>query len=262
MKMQTFCIMILKKVRYKIMTKEQIQNICNRVDHTNLSKTATTTDIWALCSQAVQYNAASVCVPPYYVKFAKELLKDKYPKVCTVVGFPNGYSTRAVKIAETIDALKNGADEIDMVLNINLLKGGVSNYEKIVEEIRVLADVCHSGQYSENPATLKVIVETCLLTKEEIQRMCELCLKGHADYIKTSTGFDKAGANLDDVALMKWTIEDRPLKIKASGGIRTLEDAQKMLDAGADRIGASALFDEVRNLEKFDDRNKNDDMCR
>ena len=219
------------------MLKEEIFSM---VDHTNLKKTATKEDIKRLCEEAFAYNAKSVCVPPCYVSYASELLQYKNPLVCTVIGFPNGYSTTSVKRAETKDAILSGADEIDMVVNICDIKN--RDFEKIEDEIRELANVCHNKSYFGKEATLKVIIETCLLTKEEIKEMCEICIRAKADFIKTSTGFDKLGAQVEDIKLMKETIKDRPLKIKASGEIRTLEDAEKMIIAGASRIGASALF--------------------
>lgn len=223
--------------------KNSIEKICGCVDHTNLKKTALPDDIIRLCEEAIKYNAASVCVQPCYVELASVLLEGKNPAVCTVIGFPNGYSTTKVKEAETIDAILNGATEIDMVLNINWLKSGM--YDKIRNEIKTLADICHH-RYESKKAILKVIVETCLLTSEEIQKMVELCIEGEADFIKTSTGFDSAGAQIEDIKLMKDSIMGRYLKIKASGGIRTLEDADAMIEAGADRIGASALFKEIK----------------
>ena len=241
------------------MTEREEKMICGKVDHTNLKKTATTKDILQLCKEAEKYGAKSVCVAPHFVEYASIILKDKGPVVCTVIGFPNGYSTTAIKVAETADALMNGADEIDMVVNINLLKEG--RYEEVLREIQAIADVCKSGKFSDKEATLKVIVETCLLTKDEIKIMCGICISGGADYIKTSTGFDKKGADIEDIRMMKEFIGDRGLKIKASGGIRTLEDARDMIEAGADRIGASSLFGEIRERERVripDD----DEYCR
>lgn len=229
------------------MNKNTIKQICECVDHTNLKKTATTDDISILCDDAIKNNAASVCVQPCYVGLASKFLKDEKPLVCTVIGFPNGYNTTSVKKFEAKDAILAGADEIDMVLNVAWLKE--KRYDEIEMEIRELARICHEEKYFGKRATLKVIVETCLLTKDEIKTMCEICIKAGADFIKTSTGFDKAGADIEDIKLMKETINGRPLKIKASGGIRTLTDAKAMIDAGADRIGASALFAEVKMLE-------------
>lgn len=221
------------------MNKEAIAKICSMTDHTNLKKDAVLDDIKALCADADKYGAASVCVYPYYVEAAHEFLKNSSTKVCTVVGFPNGMSTTYAKVSETTEALSAGAKEIDMVINIAALKNGEIDYVR--NEIWVLSTLCHH-----QGAVLKVIIETCLLTKEEITQMCQICIEGNADYIKTSTGFDKAGAQIEDIKLMKETINGRDLKIKASGGIRTLEDAQAMIDAGADRIGASAVINEAK----------------
>ena len=176
--------------------KNEVNAIYNRVDHTNLKKTATPDDILKLCNEAIQHNAASVCVQPCYVNMAAGILKSKGPAVCTVIGFPNGYNTTRVKEFETIDAIGNGASEIDMVLNISWLK--IKAYDRIRNEIKCLADACHK-----NRAILKVIIETCLLTPDEIEKMVEICIDGGADYIKTSTGFDSAGAKLEDIKLMK-----------------------------------------------------------
>lgn len=232
------------------MNREERANIAFHVDHTNLKKTATEAEIKKLCEDAIANNTFSVCVAPYFVPFAKEQLKDSTVAVCTVIGFPNGYSTTAVKEAETIDALLNGADEIDMVVNINAIKDG--KWQEVEDEIHSLAEICHNCEYTDAPVYLKVIVETCLLTNEEKLRMCEICLEAEADFIKTSTGFDKAGADIDDIKMMHEYINGRGLYIKASGGIKTLEQAQAMLNAGADRIGASSLFEE-KQRDTFDE---------
>ena len=225
-------------------TKDEILGICGKTDHTNLNKTATAEDIVTLCEEAKRVNSASVCVAPSFVSLAKELLKGSKVKVCTVIGFPNGYQTTTTKISETIDAIKNGADELDMVLNVCQLK--MKRYNEVAEEIMCLADICHKDS-----KVLKVIIETSLLDKKEIKEMCELCLIGGADFIKTSTGFDKSGAKIEDVTLMKESINGRGLRIKASGGIHSVEEAQKMIEAGADRIGASAVVrDALKKLEK------------
>lgn len=234
-----------------ILSKEDIEFICEHTDHTNLKKTATSKDIVTLCQDAVKYGAKSVCVAPHFVQLAHILLENKKPAVCTVVGFPNGYSTTAIKVAEAIEAIQNGADEIDMVLNINMLKEG--NYKAIVDEIIKISDVCYRNRYPDKPAILKVIVETCLLTDDEKLKMCDLCIEAGADFIKTSTGFDSAGADIDDIKLMRMHIGDRELQIKASGGIRTLEDAYHMIGAGATRIGASSLFSEIKNTDILED---------
>ena len=209
-------------------------NVYEKLDLTNLKKTATTSDIYKLCREAVEKNTKSVCVQPCYVDLAANLLHGQKPIVCTVIGFPNGYNTTVVKKAETMDALVRGAKEIDMVVNVNWIKGG--RWGDITAEIASLAVICH-----DNDAILKVIIETCLLTDDEKVNMCEICLASGADYIKTSTGFDAQGAQIEDIRLMSKTINGRNLKIKASGGIRTVEAAEEMIAAGASRIGASAL---------------------
>lgn len=206
------------------------QEILKMVDYTNLKQTATWEDIKTLCDKAIELRTASVCIPPYYVKKAKEYVGDKM-KICTVIGFPNGYATTETKVYETADAIKNGADEIDMVININALKE--QNYEYILNEINEIKEKC-------NGKILKVIVETCLLTELEKIEICDIISKSNADFIKTSTGFSTEGAKVVDVELFKKHIS-ADKKIKAAGGIRTFEDAQKMIEAGADRIGTSGL---------------------
>ena len=209
------------------MNQEQILKM---VDYTNLKQTATWEDIKALCDKALELQTASVCIPPYYVKKAKEYLGEKL-KVCTVIGFPNGYATTEVKVYETEDAVKNGADEIDMVININALKE--QNYEYVLKEINQIKEKCKDK-------VLKVIVETCLLTEFEKVKICDIISKSNADFIKTSTGFSTEGAKIVDIELFKNHISANK-KIKAAGGIRTFEDALKMIEAGAERIGTSGL---------------------
>jgi len=209
------------------MKKEEILKM---VDYTLLSTSATWEDIKNLCDKAIELNVASVCIPPYFVKRAKQYVGCKM-KICTVIGFPNGYSTTKVKVSETKNAIKNWADEIDMVININALKE--KNYEYILEEINKIKDKCRGK-------ILKVIVETCLLTEEEKIKICEIISKSNADYIKTSTGFSTKGAEVVDIELFKKHLSANK-KIKASGGIRTFEDAKKMIEAGAERIGTSGL---------------------
>ena len=221
------------------MTEMDIKRIYDKLDHTNLKKTATTSDILLMCSDAAKHMTKSVCVPPCFVSVASKYLNDKAPLVCTVIGFPNGYSTTAVKIAETIDALENGADEIDMVININVLKGH-QGYNKIFDEIKEIAKVCHNYEYSKKSATLKVIIETCLLTKEEIRQMCDLCIAAGADFIKTSTGFSTAGATREDIKLFSENIGEN-VKMKAAGGIASLIDAEDFLKLGAQRLGTSRI---------------------
>lgn len=227
-------------LRRILMNQKDINKVYSHTDLTNLKKTAENEDIKTLCRSAKLLNTKSVCVAPHYVALAKEELKDELPLVCTVIGFPNGYSTTATKVFETENAILNGADEIDMVININMLKN--NELDALTNEIKQLAKICH-GRTNKNGdrVTLKVIVETCLLNAQEIITMCDICIEAGADYIKTSTGFDSAGAQFEDIKMMKTCIGDRPLKIKASGGIRSLEKALSLMNVGADRIGASSL---------------------
>ncbi|HIR13659.1 MAG TPA: deoxyribose-phosphate aldolase [Candidatus Choladousia intestinavium] len=200
------------------------------VDHTLLSQTATWPEIQALCDDALKYRTASVCIPPAYVKRAKEYVGDRMA-VCTVIGFPNGYSTTASKVFETRDAIENGADEIDMVIHVGALKN--KDYDSVLNEIRQLKAVCGSK-------ILKVIIETCLLTEEEKIKMCQLVTEAGADYIKTSTGFSTGGATFEDVALFAKHV-GKEVKIKAAGGISSFEDGEKFLTLGASRLGTSRL---------------------
>ena len=202
-----------------------------KVDHTLLNQAATWKEIQEICDDAIHYGTASVCIPPSFVKMAKEYVKDTM-KICTVIGFPNGYMTKEAKIFETKDALEKGADEIDMVINIGWLKE--QKYDEIVDEIRALKEVCGNN-------ILKVIIETCLLTEEEKIKMCELVTKAGADYIKTSTGFSEAGATFEDIALFKKYVGEN-VKIKAAGGISSFADAEKFVELGADRLGTSRLI--------------------
>ena len=206
------------------------KEILKRVDHTLLTQTATWAEVQALCDEAMAYETASVCIPPRYVKRAADYVWNRL-KICTVVGFPNGYSTPEVKVFETEDAIRNGADEIDMVMDIGLAKAG--DWEGVLEEIKAVKASC-------NGHILKVIVEACQLTREEKIAACRVVSMSGADFIKTSTGFASGGATVEDVALFQENISP-DVRIKAAGGIRTFEQAQAMLDAGADRLGASAL---------------------
>ena len=206
------------------------KEILKRVDHTLLTQTATWAEVQALCDEAMAYETASVCIPPRYVKRAADYVGNRL-KICTVVGFPNGYSTPEVKVFETEDAIRNGADEIDMVMDIGLAKSG--DWEGVLEEIKAVKASC-------NGHILKVIVEACQLTREEKIAACRVVSMSGADFIKTSTGFASGGATVEDVALFQENISP-DVRIKAAGGIRTFEQAQAMLDAGADRLGASAL---------------------
>ena len=214
------------------------KEILKHVDHTLLAQRATWDEIRKICDDAIEYGTASVCIPPSYVKQAKEYVGDKMA-VCTVIGFPNGYSTTKTKEFETKDALANGADEIDMVINIGWVKD--KKYDLVEEEIRTLKAACKDK-------ILKVIIETCLLTEEEKIRMCEAVTKAGADYIKTSTGFSTAGATFEDIKLFSGHIGP-DVKMKAAGGISSLADAERFLELGADRLGTSRIVKLVRNEE-------------
>ena len=208
-------------------------NLNKYIEHTLLKQDATRAEVTKLLDEAIKYNFFGVCVNPCNVKFAKEYLKNSDVKVVTVIGFPLGQNTKEVKILETIDAIKNGADEIDMVINVGLLKDKA--YDAIVDEISAIKGACQGHN-------LKVILETDLLTQEEIKKACELCIEAKADLVKTSTGFVKngVGAKAEDVALMFKTVKDAGLQVKASGGIRDKEAALKMIEAGATRLGTSS----------------------
>lgn len=212
--------------------------ILKHVDHTLLSQTATWEEIRQICDDAIKYQTASVCIPPSYVKQASEYVQGRMA-VCTVIGFPNGYMTTKAKEFETKDAVANGASEIDMVINIGWLKD--KKYDLIEEEIRTLKAACEGN-------ILKVIIETCLLTDEEKVKMCEIVTKAGADYIKTSTGFSKAGATFDDIELFSKNIGPG-VKMKAAGGISSMDDADKFLSLGADRLGTSRIIKLARNEE-------------
>lgn len=212
------------------------KEILRHVDHTLLLKGATWEEIRQICDDAVEYKTASVCIPPSYVKAAAEYL-DGRMAVCTVIGFPNGYMTTAAKEFETKDALANGAAEIDMVINIGWLKD--KKYDLIEEEIRTLKAAC-------GEKILKVIIETCLLSEEEKIKMCEIVTSAGADYIKTSTGFSKGGATFEDIELFAKHIGPN-VKMKAAGGISSMEDAEKFLALGAERLGTSRIIKLVKN---------------
>ena len=206
------------------------KEILKRVDHTILATTATWEQVKAICDEGILHQTASVCIPPRFVKDAHRYVGDKL-KLCTVIGFPNGYSMPEVKVFETENAIQYGADEIDMVINIGLAKAG--DWEAVLREITAVKAAC-------GDRVLKVIVEACQFTEEEKIKLCRLVSMSGADFIKTSTGFSSGGATLEDVKLFKQHVSPG-VRIKAAGGIRTFEQAQAMLDAGADRIGASAL---------------------
>lgn len=216
-----------------------IKKILSYADHTQLAQTATWEDIKKLIDEAAEAKTASVCIPASYVKRAKEYAGDKVA-ICTVIGFPNGYSTKEVKVFETEDAIKNGADEIDMVININELKN--KNYDYVLEEMKEIKKAC-------GDKILKVIIETALLTEEEKIKMCELVSESGAEFIKTSTGFASGGATFEDVKLFADHVADH-VQIKAAGGISSLEDAQKFIDLGATRLGTSRLINLAKEAEK------------
>jgi len=212
-----------------------IKEILSKCDHTLLLQDATWDDIKKTCKEAVEFETASVCIPPCYVKQARESFSEL--NICTVIGFPNGNSTTESKVFETENALANGADEIDMVINIGMLKAG--EYDYVLREIEAIKSAC--GEH-----ILKVIIETCLLTEAEKIKMCELVTKSGADYIKTSTGFGGGGATFEDVALFAKHIGSG-VKIKAAGGISSLEDAEKFISLGASRLGTSRIVKIAKN---------------
>lgn len=213
------------------MRKMDREEILNKVDHTLLAQTATWEEIREILDDAMKYHTASACIPAAYVKQAAEYVQGRLP-ICTVIGFPNGYHTTAVKVFETKDAVANGASEIDMVINIGFLKD--KRYKEIEEEIRQVHAACDGR-------ILKVIIETCLLTEEEKIKMCEIVTKAGAEFIKTSTGFSTGGATFADVELMRKHVGAN-VKVKAAGGIASFADAEKFVDLGADRLGTSRLI--------------------
>ena len=215
-------------------------SLLSMVDHTLLAQTATWAEIKEILDDAMKYKTASACIPASYVKQAADYVDGKLP-ICTVIGFPNGYSTTAVKVAETKDAVANGAAEIDMVINIGLVKDG--RYDEVEAEIKQIKEACQGR-------ILKVIIETCLLTEEEKIKMCHVVTKAQADYIKTSTGFSTAGATFADVALMKKYVGP-DIKIKAAGGISSFEDAEEFVKLGASRLGTSRLVKLLKGGENI-----------
>lgn len=211
----------------RIMELAEILRYC---DHTLLSTTCTFEQIRAICDQAMKYSCASVCIPPCHVSAAKQYVGQRLA-ICTVIGFPNGYATTAAKVFETRDAVQNGADEIDMVINLTLVKAG--KFGEVRDEIAAVREAC-AGK------VLKVIIECCVLTEEEKIKLCGIVSESGADYIKTSTGFSTGGATREDVRLMKEHCAPR-LRIKAAGGIATLQDAQDFISLGAERLGTSRI---------------------
>lgn len=214
------------------------REVLSKVDHTLLKQPATWEQIRQICDDAVSFGTASICIPPAYVKRCAEYLEGKMP-VCTVIGFPNGYHTTAVKVFETKDAVENGADEIDMVINLGWVKDG--KYDQILDEINAVKEACDGR-------ILKVIIETCLLSEKEKIRMCQIVTESKADFIKTSTGFSSAGAVFEDIAQMKAHMGNGK-KIKAAGGITDFHDAVKFISLGADRLGTSRLAEQVKKEE-------------
>lgn len=214
------------------------QEILKYVDHTLLKQESTWEEIKELCDDAIKYDTASVCIPPSFVKQAQEYVERKL-KICTVIGFPNGYNTTDVKVYETRNAIKNGADEIDMVTNIGWVKQG--EYKEILDEINDVKEAC-------GDKILKVIIETCLLTEEEKIELCKIVSVSKADYIKTSTGFSKAGATIEDIQLLKKYMAEGK-GIKAAGGISNFEDAENFIKEGATRLGTSRLVKIIKSKE-------------
>lgn len=215
-----------------------INEILSKVDHTLLSPTSTKDEIFKLCDEGIKYKVASVCIPPCYVPMAKNYVGDKL-KICTVIGFPNGYNNTEVKLFETQSALDCGANEIDMVINICDLKN--KNFDSIENEIYAIKKIC-------SDKILKVIIETCLLSQEEKIRMCKIITNSGADFIKTSTGFSKSGAKIEDIKLFAENI-GKHVKIKAAGGISDLKDAEDFINSGASRLGTSKIVNIVARMQ-------------
>lgn len=213
-----------------------IETILSKVDHTLLAQTATWEEIKQICDDGMKYHTASVCIPASYVERVAKYVQGKVA-VCTVIGFPNGYDTTAAKVFEAEDAVQNGADEVDMVVNLGYVKDRM--YDKVLDEIKQVKSAC-SGKI------LKVIIETCLLTESEKIKMCEVVTQSGADFIKTSTGFSTAGATFDDVKLFSEHV-GKNVRIKAAGGIKTLDDAEKFISLGADRLGTSRIIKIIKN---------------
>ena len=216
----------------------ELKEILSKVDHTLLAQTATWDQIRAICDDGMKYHTASVCIPASYVKQAKDYVGERLA-ICTVIGFPNGYDTTAAKCFEATDAVNNGADEVDMVINLGWVKD--CRWEDLLAEIHAVKDACHGK-------LLKVIIETCLLTDEEKIKMCEIVSASGADYIKTSTGFSTAGATFHDVELFAQHVTNG-VKIKAAGGISSLADAEKFIELGASRLGTSRIVKLAKQQE-------------
>ena len=217
----------------------EVKEILSKCDHTLLAQSATWEEIKAICDDGMKYQTASVCIPASYVKQAKEYVGDKLA-ICTVIGFPNGYDTTKSKCFEASDAVENGADEVDMVINIGWVKD--QKWDALLDEIKAVKAACHGK-------LLKVIIETCLLTDEEKIKMCEIVSKSGADFIKTSTGFSTGGATFHDVELFSQHVKPG-VRIKAAGGISSLEDAEKFIELGASRLGTSRVVKIVKKMEQ------------
>lgn len=215
------------------------KTLLSMVDHTLLSPTATMAEIRALCDEGIRYGTASVCIPPSFVARVREYAEDRLP-ICTVIGFPNGYATTETKVFETENAIRNGADEIDMVIDLGMVKEG--KYDEILREIQSIKRVCGTK-------ILKVIIETCLLTRDEKIKMCEIVSNSGADFIKTSTGFSTGGATAEDISLFREHVAPH-VRIKAAGGIKTLEDAELFVDLGASRLGTSRIVKIIKKEEE------------
>lgn len=214
------------------------KNLTSKIDHTCLSQSSGWQDVKLLCDEGIEYSVASVCLPPSYVKEAKNYVNNAL-KICTVIGFPNGYNTTKTKMAEAKEMLELGADELDVVINIGWLKQ--KKYQDVLNEIKLIKKIAQDK-------ILKVIIETCLLNEEEKIKMCKVITESGADYIKTSTGFSKNGATLEDIKLFKQYVGSN-VKIKAAGGISTLDDAQNFLNNGADRLGTSKIIKLIKKLK-------------
>lgn len=221
-----------------------MKELLSKVDHTLLTVGCTWEQIKDVCDDAVSFGTASVCIPPCYVKKASEYLEGKDVKVCTVIGFPNGYATADAKVFETRLALIDGADEIDMVINVGFLKE--KNYDAVLEEIVKVKEACDEFSEYGSEKVLKVIIEACLLTEEEKIKMCSIVSSSGADFIKTSTGFSTSGATFDDVKLLRNNVLPH-VKVKAAGGISSIEDAKKFIELGADRLGTSKVVKILKN---------------
>ena len=217
----------------------ELKDILSRCDHTLLRVDATAAEIRALCDQGIRYGCASVCIPPCHVAGAKKYVADRL-KICTVIGFPNGYNTTAVKAFETAEAVRNGADEIDMVVNLAMVKDAA--WADVAEDIHAVREACRGK-------VLKVIIETCLLTEEEKLRLCRIVSDSGADFIKTSTGFSTGGATREDVALLRANCDDH-IQVKAAGGIASIQDAEDFIALGADRLGTSRIVKLAMQMEE------------